>query len=296
MFRKDTDHEKRTEVHLGMNTKKVSPTPRGVGISSQKEMIKMQIELEVNTFRELIEDIAVKGKYNSGDTCKNGQVSNYAVLKVEGDYLVAYNADNINIAVIRLRLEEGQLFRSGRTVIDIEKTVKYLKGFTGIVTLEFRDYLTIKNDSSIARVPLVEEHPTPNMISRGEVFHKTLRSMGEGMPTFGKTEYKTEVVISEDEMLSASKSCDVVGLARYKFDYDEDEESLIMSSRKSITDKFDVIIETTMSEGEDATVEFNGQVSKFLKGTVRLYINDDAPVLFVTPTRMLLKAPYIGNR
>ena len=290
-----------------MNTKKVSPTPKGVGISSPKEMIKMQIELEVNTFRELIEEIAVKGKYNSGDTCKNGQVSNYAVLKVEGDYLVAYNADNINIAVIRLRLEEGQLFRSGRTVIDIEKTVKYLKGFTGIVTLEFRDYLTIKNDSSIARVPLVEEHPTPNMISRGEVFHKTLRSMGEGMPTFGKTEYKTEVVISEDEMLSASKSCDVVGLARYKFDYDEDEESLIMSSRKSITDKFDVpdsaldkifdvIIETTMSEAEDATVEFNGQVSKFLKGTVRLYINDDAPVLFVTPTRMLLKAPYIGNR
>ena len=61
-------------------------------------------------------------------------------------------------------------------------------------------------------------------------------------------------------------------------------------------DKFDVVIETTMSEGEDATVEFNGQVSKFLKGTVRLYINDDAPVLFVTPTRMLLKAPYIGNR
>ena len=104
----------------------------------------MQIELEVNTFRELIEEIAVKGKYNSGDTCKNGQVSNYAVLKVEGDYLVAYNADNINIAVIRLRLEEGQLFRSGRTVIDIEKTVKYLKGFTGIVTLEFRDYFMIR--------------------------------------------------------------------------------------------------------------------------------------------------------
>ena len=46
MFRKNTENEKRTEVHLGMNTKKVSPTPKGVGISSPKEMIKMQIELE----------------------------------------------------------------------------------------------------------------------------------------------------------------------------------------------------------------------------------------------------------
>ena len=58
MFRKDTENEKRTKVHLGMNTKKVSPTLKGVGISSQKEMIKMQIELEVNTFRELIEDFS----------------------------------------------------------------------------------------------------------------------------------------------------------------------------------------------------------------------------------------------
>jgi len=256
--------------------------------------------MENNKFKELIESVALKGKYNSGETTKNGQLSNYAHIQYYGSYVYAYNADSTTICSSRVNIEETERFvDGGSAIIDIEKTVKYLKGFNDVVSLDFGDYLTITavQGTATGKVPLVNEHPHHAYINRAMSLTTEIRSenpsWGDGLPIFGKTQYEAEIIIPEEEISRAGDGCDVVNIARYKFDYDDDV--LTISSSKTITDAYSTEIEYTMAEGDSATVEFNGQFAKFLNGVVRLYLKDDAPVLFVTPHRLLLKAPYLNR-
>tara|TARA_B100001094_G_scaffold162749_1_gene157512 strand:+ start:5657 stop:6436 length:780 start_codon:yes stop_codon:yes gene_type:complete len=255
------------------------------------------IEIEVSEFKDLIESVALKGKYNSGDTSKNGQLSNYAWLISDGEYLHAYNADTTTICAARVP-NEG--IATASWIVDIEKTVKYLKAFSGEVTLLVGDYLTItqtETQTATAKVPLVSEHPHNDYIGRIVTFTNDMRSdtpsWGDELPIFGKTQFEAEIVISEDELARASSVCDVVNIARYKFNFDD--EVLTMSSTKTMNETIDTNVEYTIAEGDSATVEFNGQFAKFLNGAVRLYLKDDAPVLFVTTNRLLLKAPYLNR-
>jgi len=255
------------------------------------------IEIEVSEFKDLIESVALKGKYNSGDTSKNGQLSNYAWLISDGEYLHAYNADTTTICAARVP-NEG--IATASWIVDIEKTVKYLKAFSGEVTLLVGDYLTItqtETQTATAKVPLVSEHPHNDYIGRIVTFTNDMRSdtpsWGDELPIFGKTQFEAEIVISEDELVRASSVCDVVNIARYKFNFDD--EVLTMSSTKTMNETIDTNVEYTIAEGDSATVEFNGQFAKFLNGAVRLYLKDDAPVLFVTTNRLLLKAPYLNR-
>jgi hypothetical protein len=255
------------------------------------------IEIEVSEFKDLIESVALKGKYNSGDTSKNGQLSNYAWLISDGEYLHAYNADTTTICAARVP-NEG--IATASWIVDIEKTVKYLKAFSGEVTLLVGDYLTItqtETQTATAKVPLVSEHPHNDYIGRIVTFTNDMRSdtpsWGDELPIFGKTQFEAEIVISEDELARASSVCDVVNIARYKFNFDD--EVLKMSSTKTMNETIDTNVEYTIAEGDSATVEFNGQFAKFLNGAVRLYLKDDAPVLFVTTNRLLLKAPYLNR-
>jgi hypothetical protein len=255
------------------------------------------IEIEVSEFKDLIESVALKGKYNSGDTSKNGQLSNYAWLISDSEYLHAYNADTTTICAARVP-NEG--IATASWIVDIEKTVKYLKAFSGEVTLLVGDYLTItqtETQTATAKVPLVSEHPHNDYIGRIVTFTNDMRSdtpsWGDELPIFGKTQFEAEIVISEDELARASSVCDVVNIARYKFNFDD--EVLTMSSTKTMNETIDTNVEYTIAEGDSATVEFNGQFAKFLNGAVRLYLKDDAPVLFVTTNRLLLKAPYLNR-
>ena len=263
----------------------------------------MEISIDNKKFKELIESVALKGKYNSGDTTKNGQLSNYALIKCDEEYVYAYNADSTTICSSRIALGDdddiGNTMESETAIIDIEKTVKYLKGFKGEVVLDFEDYLTITavQGNATGKVPLVSDHPHDGYINRAISLTNDIRSdnpsWGEGFPIFGKTQYEAEIIIPEEEIKRAGDGCDVVNIARYKFDYDD--EVLTMSSSKSITEVYSTEIEYTIAEGDSATVEFNGQFAKFLNGVVRLYLKDDAPILFVTPHRLLLKAPYLNR-
>jgi len=260
------------------------------------------LNIQTNDFKNLIESVALKGKYVNGDSNKNGQLSNYALVTIEDEYVNAYNADSTTICSSRVvRDIELNNYSPNNVpfILEIEKTVKYLKGFKGVVQLNIGDYITItsENGDSVGKVPLVTAHPHHEYLNRVISFTNEIRSdtpsWGEGLPIFGQTQFEAEIVISENEMRRASEGCDVVNLARYKFDYNNN--ILNMSSSKSINETYETTIEYTIAEGDSATVEFSGQFAKFLNGAVRLYLKDDSPILFVTPHRLLLKAPYINR-
>ena len=248
----------------------------------------MIIRVNAKKIIEGLEDISLKGKYYNGTTGKNGQLSNFAYAETVGKrQMVIYNADHATVCKIVL---EARCYNSvaSTVVFDIDKTIKYLKPF-GDTTIEMHidDYIKLFNETSTAKIPKVLDHPAMAMIER----FKQFQMPEEGMPTFGKTIFESKVVVLAEDLSDATKACDAVNNAKYKFDTSNNE--FIMSSERSNLDKFEITVDTLTQEGECATVEFTGQLHKFMKNDATIYMKDDAPVLFVSRNRVLLKAPYL---
>jgi|14BtaG_2_1085337.scaffolds.fasta_scaffold00359_21 hypothetical protein len=257
----------------------------------------MKIIIEAKELSKLIESVALKGRYFDGGESKNGMLSAHAYLVVDSNTLQIWNADNTTICGLNHGLAEAThvSVENGSAVVDIKKTVKYLKGFTGEVTVEANDFLHISNESSNATLPLVVEHSHQPMIDMLIVFEKTVRDVNVTFPTFRRTTFETKLHLLSDTLTAATKGCDVINTARYKFDYSINN-TLTMSSIKTDLDKFETVVPTITRDGEPSTVEFTGFFHGFFELTaVNIYLKDDAPILFVSPTRILLKAPYMDR-
>jgi hypothetical protein len=262
----------------------------------------MEIEIEKKKFSEMLEAVALKGKYYNGDSAKNGMLSNYAYVTFNGDNLLVFNADTVTACAIKHRVEEVPM--EGHVVLEIDRTVKYLKGFSGKVRVTVGDYVAItgEDERTKANLPKVINHPNQSMI---EFFRNFLSVNAQtfadgGLPSLSKTadvrfakSFETKVTVLADDLLKATKGCDALNLARYKFDVNQ--QAFSMSSDRGIADKYHTYIETIDIEGEPSTVEFTGHFAQFLNGPVELYLRDDFPLFWKTPTRMLLKAPYLNR-
>ena len=122
-------------------------------------------------------------------------------------------------------------------------------------------------------------------------FEKTVRDVNVTFPTFRRTTFETKLHVLSDVLTAATNGCDVINTARYKFDYNNN--ILKMSSIKTDLDKYETTVITLTRDGEPSTVEFTGFFHGFFDLTaVNIYLKDDSPVLFVSPNRILLKAPY----
>jgi len=251
----------------------------------------MRIIMEAKELSELIDSVALKGRYFDGGESKNGMLSAHAYLVVSGNTLQIWNADNTTICGLNYNLGETTT-ETGSAVVDIKKTVKYLKGFTGIVSVEANDFLFISNESTNATLPLVVEHSHQTMIDMLVEFEKTVRDVNVTFPTFRRTTFETKVHLTAVDLTEATKGCDVINTARYKFDYNNN--IFKMSSIKTDLDKYETDI-NCLVDGEPSTVEFTGFFHGFFKRTLDIYLKDDSPILFVSPTRILLKAPYMDR-
>ena len=251
--------------------------------------------MEAKELSELIESVALKGRYFDGGESKNGMLSAHAYLVVDGNILQIWNADNTTICGLNHSLDETTQTNTenGSAVFDIKKTVKYLKGFTGAVTVEANDFLHISNETSNATLPLVVEHSHQPMINMLIEFEKTVRDVNVTFPTFRRTPFETKLHVSSHALSEATKGCDVINTARYKFDYNDN--IFTMSSIKTDLDKYSTTIQPMTRDGEPSTVEFTGFFHGFFSTIINIYLKDDSPILFVSPTRILLKAPYMDR-
>ena len=108
---------------------------------------------------------------------------------------------------------------TGECILDITKTLKYLKTFSGIVNVTITDYVTLTTENKTAKMPYVVSHPCFAMI---EHIRYLKLPIDGSMPTFGKdkTKYEAQLTLEAVNLFDAAKSCDVIGMGRYKFDYD----------------------------------------------------------------------------
>ena len=251
--------------------------------------------MKKNEFNEMLDRVEMRGKYYDGESAKNGVLSNYVHMEVTwGGRTILTNGDNTTACIISSSdvLQDDGDSIDGTCVLDITKLGKYLSPFEDEVTLSVDGFVTLDDGNNKAKLPVVVEHPAITMVNLvRERFDAILSE--QDYPTFGKTKYDNMVKIPTTELLNAVKGCDVTNLARYKFVYDG--ESLTLSSQRSMTDGFTADILIAESSGDGASVEFTGNITKFLGSDnyVTLYLRDDSPVIITTANSLLVKAPYL---
>ena len=81
----------------------------------------MRIEINNKTLTNAIEDVWMKGKYHNGDSAKNSQLTDYAMLElVEDNILNLYNADNQTICRVSVPII-SQANEDGNNMIVVER-------------------------------------------------------------------------------------------------------------------------------------------------------------------------------
>jgi len=253
----------------------------------------MKIEIANRVLTNAIEDVWMKGKYHNGDSAKNSQLTDYAMLElVEDNRLNLYNADNQTICRVTVPII-GQIDEDGSNmaVVEIDKMLKYLKTFTGdTVLLDVGDFILLQDEGGGKRasVPLVVSHPNVAMIARLQGYTITPEN-----PVFSSVVFESIITTGSTILADAIKTCDVINNAKYLLN--TDEENFTISSRRTDIDKVDVAVPTVYTNGESATVEVTGQFHKFFRGSVpvTIYLKDESPVVWAGEDRLLIKAPYL---
>lgn len=208
----------------------------------------MKIKMNTKAMCNVLEDIQMKGKYHNGDTAKNSQLSNYAMLELHDDNtLTAYNADMTTICSIRIPIIEAEGDERPLVTIEIDKTLKYLKTFSDTVTLDIDSYIKVSDDSSTASLPLVVSHPNASMIARIQGYE-----IDEDNPRFSKVQFETSIITTSDNLTDAVKRCDVLNNARYRFDVDVEDNTFMISSERSPTDRIETSVVLLMSKVSQA--------------------------------------------
>lgn len=255
----------------------------------------MEIQIDNKTLTNALEDVWMKGKYHNGESAKNSQLADYAMLEMIQDNLLnLYNADNqticrVSVPVIRNIGRDA----NNMMVVEIDKMMKYLKTFTGdSVLLAVTDYITLKDldGGKTATMPLVVNHPSASMIARIQNYTITPEN-----PVFSRVTFETVITTGSKMLTEAIKTCDVINNAKYKFD--TDGEDFHISSSRSNIDTVDVEVPTLSIEGDPSTVEITGQFHKFFRGSVPvvIYLKDESPVIWSGEDRILVKAPYLAR-
>ena len=212
---------------------------------------------------------------------------------VSGNNLTLYNANHV--AVCRQTLNVNARVE-GECAVDSDKLISQMKAFKGNVTIDAHEYLTISQGNSKMKMPLLLNHSSPAGIAQARTLN-----MPNSVPVIigRKTEIKTRLLTSWVHLSDAVKGCDVLGIGRYKFDYDEHSEVLKLSSDKSANESFSTNVDCGEVEGEGATVEITGPFLSFFDKTdmINIYLRDDSPIMFASNggAKILVKAPYIGR-
>ena len=266
-------------------------------------MSELRFSIDSKKLIDSLNLIMLKGKYPSGTSHRMKSLSDYVYIVGAENYLEFYNADNTSSCSYKIRATQDltvdnistscEIRVMGECILDIPKTIKYLKTFSGVVHVNVEDYVTLTTENKTAKIPYVVSHPCYAMIEHVRNFE--LPTDGS-MPSFGKenTKFEAEVTIDAKHLLDGANSCDVIGMGKYEFDYDG--TSFSMSSPQEGIEGIKIDIELLTHSGEEATVALAGPFAQFLDGPTVIYLKDEFPVLFISPNRKLIKAPRITGR
>jgi len=254
----------------------------------------MNIRINSKVMKDALNALLLKGKWNVGQSAKNSQLNNAVLLEV-GETAHLFNADEATFIKFELDCE---IISHGRVCLNTDIMNKYLVGseVIGISHNEQTQVLEITAPTRLITIPIMERHSSSDSINyckENYTVSYTDYPFTEGVNISPKTILKSVFVIDSEVMCSALKSCEIVGSAIYKLDYDG-EGGLCVSSAKD-SEVIEIEIELEEYSGPPAIVEFTAPVHKLLSGEIVIAFNDDSPICFINRRVKILRAPRVGE-
>lgn len=253
----------------------------------------MKFTIDGNILKKALESVQVKGKGSTTNGFGNTTLGTYALLVIKNQTLSVWNGNNTFFVKIDLPLE-GEVIE-GTYCVDSSTLIPYLKSFNEDVLFQIGDFISLRSGTRKASLPVIVTHPNDNALGRikNMLNHVRYEVQPTTMFTFGKSSYEGAFTLTQPQLKDAIKNCELVKSGVYKFDYNE--HILTVSSRESVTNKYEERITPVFPTGEPATIEFSSPIYAFFESDqmLNLYMKDEFPLLVVATDRMLLKAPTV---
>jgi len=255
----------------------------------------MIFTVESDKLSKALTSIQVKGKGSTSGGFGNTSLGSYVMLIVKENTLSIWNGNNTFFVKLDITLT-GET-SEGSCVVDTTTLLPYLKTFGDEITLKVGDFISLNGENKKASIPIVVNHPSNDALVRikNMLNHVRYEIQPQTLFNFGKSQFEGAFTLTQPQLQSAIKSCELVKNGVYKFDYNEN--LLTVSSRENVTNKYEEVITPVFPMGEPATVEFSSPVYAFFEKDqmINVYMKDEFPLLLVSNDRMLLKAPTVNG-
>jgi len=254
----------------------------------------LEITCDAKTILDALKIVELKGKHFTSTGLKSHVLGSYVKIIARRDYSPGWYFVNASPQTFVSVWIPGIPVEEENKVMEISKLEKYLKNFSGDVTLSITDKCVISAQNKRATLSVNEVHPSDDAVTSLWVSTSDIvyDDEIESDVAFGKTKFNTGVQIKSKVFDKIINSCEVVGHGIYKFEVlDNAFKISSISGNENYTESFpDLNI-----IGPDATVEFTGPIHKAFTSNekINIYFNDDSLVVIVSPTVKLVRAPYV---
>jgi hypothetical protein len=257
----------------------------------------MKFTVDAKELVKALTDIQLKGKYFNGASLTSSSLIDNFYARLQDNTLSLWNCDNINSLMVRVNITvEGE--ENGTVVGEIGNLLKYLKKFSGDITVSCGDVITITNNNSKLSQPTLANHPNIDTLNRmnQHVLDITFEDNLENLPMFNKTKFEGAFQLDSNTFSETMKLCELIGSGVYHLNYEHDKNKLSMSSATTHINKFETSIELENNIGESATLDFSSPLHVlFDNEMLNFYVRDDFPLLIVSENKLLIKAPHLRN-
>tara|TARA_R110002167_G_scaffold1805_6_gene8738 strand:+ start:1143 stop:1898 length:756 start_codon:yes stop_codon:yes gene_type:complete len=238
---------------------------------------------------EKIDSVLLKGKWNNGANNKNSILCPSIVISI-GEQGTIYNANSSTFVSNNFNLIDIDDAKVGKLAIDSELLLKYLPKEDCILQLK-DNILQLTTERKTVKLPILERHENNDSILFVLKNLKVTRDISKPVIISEKTQLKTRVKVSSEELSNALSDCEAVGNSVFQLEYDGTNLNVSSSNGSEMVS---VKIEPVEAVGKKSVMEFSTPVYKYLEGLVTiLSFEDESPLSIISGSLKVLRAPRI---
>jgi hypothetical protein len=257
----------------------------------------MRLQINKKAILDALKNVEIKGKWANVLGLSSKSLGNYVHFQLHDNHLLLINSDESTTAIKAIPVESED---AGTFVLEISTIRKYLSKMGDEISIVVDDTVVMRSTGKQATLPIVVNHPFDGRINRFlEYWPITFDSDLEGLPTIGNVNLSCGLQISGKDFYEAIDACEIVNHGIYQMNFLEADEitrpKFIISSDRQIS-SYKEEVAFSNCYGESSTVLFSGPLHKFFDkdDTINIFIGDDQPIIMITETSALIRAPRMG--
>ena len=151
--------------------------------------------------------------------------------------------------------------------------------------------LQLVTERKTVKLPILERHENNDSILFVLKNLEVTRNISKPVIISKKTQLKTRVKVSSEELTNALSDCEAVGNSVFQLEYDGTNLNVSSSNGSEMVS---VKIEPVEAVGKKSVMEFSTPIYKYLEGLVTiLSFEDESPLSIISGNLKVLRAPRI---